>query len=1091
MDLAATLNAALADRYVLRREIGRGGMATVFKAEDLRHQRAVAIKVLRPELTASITAERFIREIRITAQLDHPHVLGLIDSGEADGLLYYVMPYVKGESLRERLRQIGPLPVDEAVSLVLEVADGLACAHRNGVIHRDIKPGNILLADGHARVVDFGIARALELSGDLELTRTGLSLGTAAYMSPEQGFGEEASECSDIYSLACVLYEAIAGEPPFSASTHQALLAQHAFEPVRPLSSIRPEISPTLEATIARALAKSPSDRFRNVAEFAVALTDAAAPAVGSDFVGGRAPTFSRRPFLNSPGLRKVATIGVFLTLMVLGSFALSPIRSLFRSLSSPESVLDSSVFLVLPFAASGVDASAGIDGYEARRFMLESLSRWRDLKDADPVRVREILDEWREREHDISQRSATATAARLGAGRLVRGVISNRGDTIEVQATLYDVTAGGARISTATGRYGDSSDASEVFQALIDSLLIGELDPHAAEAGPRATRSFSALAAYGRARVALDSFDILSATDQLEQALSYDSLFTAAAFWKAQLMAWVADTSPTLLTLAARADSRPDSASPPANRNATALHALAERRFTDACGLYRDRVAADSLDYLAWIGLGACQSWDHAVVADGSSPSGWRFRQSPHSAVEAYRRALNIEPELHRLFRHIDYQHWIDPLIIEPHRLRPGHPEDSDSIAFLAYPAIIADTLAFVPHSLTEVVTGAPATVPSSHQAALNRNLDVLRELVVQWTRYDDFSPHAHESLALLLERRGDLAEATATGLSAIASIRRARQLATDSVHQLRAAIGEVRLNIKLSRYAAAKILADTLLRVWARPSDEEAENLASLAALTGHVHLTAHLLARGAPGDHRTPDQKVAGLATAPRSVARMSRRLLAYASFGVPVDSIRTLKDRVERLIETWVEPGQRLAARQRLLDRAMELAFPTLGLTDLHRPDAGGRYLLSLQWALLSGDTATVETGLARLAEKRTLLRTAWVTPENVLHESRLALAIGDTLAATRRLGQLLEGLPALRSDFMDEPARVAGLIYCMALRAELARAAGASETAIRWASAGLALWGDADAELEPLLRHLEVSMGGRESDAGQTRLQRED
>ena len=212
------LRAALAPRYRLLREAGRGGMATVYLADDLRHDRQVAVKVLRPELAAVLGSERFVREIRITAVLAHPHILPLYDSGEAEGLVYYVMPFVEGESLRDRLLRDRQLPVAEAVRIVKQVADALTFAHSRGFVHRDIKPENILLMAGHAVVADFGVATAVDTAAGLRMTGTGMSVGTPQYMSPEQAVGGGAIDGrSDTYSLACVLYEMLAGEPPFSA----------------------------------------------------------------------------------------------------------------------------------------------------------------------------------------------------------------------------------------------------------------------------------------------------------------------------------------------------------------------------------------------------------------------------------------------------------------------------------------------------------------------------------------------------------------------------------------------------------------------------------------------------------------------------------------------------------------------------------------------------------------------------------------------------------------------------------------------------------------------------------------------------------
>ena len=272
-DALSALSAALADRYRLERELGHGGMATVYLAQDLRHDRAVALKVLKPELAHALGPERFLREIQVTAQLDHPHILPLLDSGDAGGFLYYVMPYVQGETLRTRLMREKQLPLDDALQIAAEVADALNYAHGQGIVHRDIKPENLLLAGRHVRVADFGIARAVTAAGGDSLTATGVAIGTPAYMSPEQAGGsKDVDGRSDLYSLGCVLYEMLAGHPPFTGGTAHEILARHSMDAVPSLAAARPTVPEGLERAIATALAKVPADRFSTAAQFADAL---------------------------------------------------------------------------------------------------------------------------------------------------------------------------------------------------------------------------------------------------------------------------------------------------------------------------------------------------------------------------------------------------------------------------------------------------------------------------------------------------------------------------------------------------------------------------------------------------------------------------------------------------------------------------------------------------------------------------------------------------------------------------------------------------------------------------------------------------
>jgi serine/threonine-protein kinase len=272
-DSVARLNAALEDRYRIEQELGEGGMATVYLAQDLKHHRDVAIKVLKSELTAALGAERFLEEIETTANLQHPHILPLFDSGEAAGFLYFVMPYVEGETLRDRLERQGPLPIKDALAITRDVAAALAHAHARGVIHRDIKPANILLGDGGALVADFGIARAVSSLDRPQLTATGLSLGTPTYMSPEQAGGEGGVDArSDLYSLAALLYEMLTGEPPFTAPTLRGLVAKLLTEAAPSVRDVRADVPKAVAAAVSRAMEKDPARRFDSVDAFGDAL---------------------------------------------------------------------------------------------------------------------------------------------------------------------------------------------------------------------------------------------------------------------------------------------------------------------------------------------------------------------------------------------------------------------------------------------------------------------------------------------------------------------------------------------------------------------------------------------------------------------------------------------------------------------------------------------------------------------------------------------------------------------------------------------------------------------------------------------------
>src|SRR5574337_319914 len=299
-DATEQLATALAGRYVIGREVGQGGMATVYQAHDVRHDRQVAVKVMRQQVAVAVTADRFLREIRTTAGLQHPHLVPVFDSGNADGLLYFVMPLIEGESLRSRLEREGPLPVVEAIRLVREVAEALEYAHERGILHRDLKPENILLSHGHALLADFGIARAAGARQEDRLTQTGASVGTPAYMSPEQATGEtDLGPASDVYALAAILFELLTGEPPFTGPTFEAILVKRFTQEPPRCARRRADTPPACDAAVARALAVDPALRYPSARAFADALAPGATPEPRAPAAAPPSPSVVVLPFEN------------------------------------------------------------------------------------------------------------------------------------------------------------------------------------------------------------------------------------------------------------------------------------------------------------------------------------------------------------------------------------------------------------------------------------------------------------------------------------------------------------------------------------------------------------------------------------------------------------------------------------------------------------------------------------------------------------------------------------------------------------------------------------------------------------------------
>jgi eukaryotic-like serine/threonine-protein kinase len=413
------LNRALAGRYHLADEIGRGGMATVYRARDIKHDRPVALKVLKPHLSATLGAERFLREIAVTARLDHAHILPLLDSGEAEGLLYYVMPYVDGESLRDRLDREKQLSLDDALRIAREVADALSYAHSHDIVHRDIKPENILLSGRHARIADFGIARAVKAAGaDSSLTETGLAIGTPTYMSPEQASGErEVDARTDVYSLGCVLYEMLSGQPPYTGINPEAIMARKILGPLPSLRIVRDTIPSYVEAAVTKALAKVPADRFASASEFAHALHDDRAAATTES----PASRISRSWRIGVPVFALAAALLFILAKM--GDRRVSPAGDTGRPRIAS--------LAVLPLENLSADADQDYFAAGIHEALIVHLGKMSGLERviARPSVMR----------FGKSDRSPRQIADELGVSALITGTVLRSGNKIRVTAQLID----------------------------------------------------------------------------------------------------------------------------------------------------------------------------------------------------------------------------------------------------------------------------------------------------------------------------------------------------------------------------------------------------------------------------------------------------------------------------------------------------------------------------------------------------------------------------------------------------------------------------------------------------------------------------
>ncbi|MBI3791225.1 MAG: serine/threonine protein kinase [Gemmatimonadetes bacterium] len=682
-DLKAIVSAALADRYTFEGDVGQGGMATVYRARDLRHGSSVAIKVLRPELVVALGGERFTREVRITAALQHPNILPLLDSGEADGLPYYVMPFVDGASLAQRLAREGPLPIDEAVQYVAEIADGLAYAHSKGLIHRDLKPANILLSQGHALLADFGVARVLDTTGGDVLTDSGLALGTAAYMSPEQAAGERVDKRADIYALGCVLYELLTGSPPFTGASQRQIMARHAVDPVPSVRTVRREVPQALEAAIAKALAKTPGDRFADAAEFRKAI-----------LIGQSSPVLEAVPSRSD----RNRVLGGFAVTAVLAVLAIVLARR-----PAPAALDEDRVMvypLVLPAGWKG-SASAGEDVSTMIGSAMDGAGalRWIDGWQLLPPALRDNM-------RALSDSGARALARLHRCRYFITGRIAvHAADSAEVLLTLNDLTK-----DAPVKQQGAFALASEAWRAglravttMLPSLIrSGQAKPDQswADRNPQAVASFLAgEAAFRRVQVE-------QALTHYKAAVASDSAFGLAALHGAQAAEWVHrnDDAIGLARLATK-----HARTPRERAFAAGLTAFLVGHADSAVTALRAALALDPAMAVAWMQLG--ETYIHLLPSRGNTDS---------LAADALRHALALDSgATHFLFHEVQLV------------ARAGEAKRTDSLArrfvasaqdssLVAEVAIIADCVRgqFTTSAARTVATRTPRALQSALKA-------------------------------------------------------------------------------------------------------------------------------------------------------------------------------------------------------------------------------------------------------------------------------------------------------------------------------------------------------------------------------------
>lgn len=1011
--------AALAHRYEIEREVGRGGMATVYLARDLKLGRPVALKVLRPEVAELLGEHRFKREIELAAPLTHPNILPFIDSDQAGGRLYYVMPYVEGGTLADRLARGPRLPLTEALDIIRQVAAGLAYAHSLGVVHRDIKPANILLAGGHAWIADFGIARMVRqaIADTAERTTdTGLAIGTPEYMSPEQLRGaSKVDGRTDEYALACVLFEMLTGKPPISSvgrpgAARRALRAASVTVPAR------------VESALDRALALDTEDRFAGVAEFAAAVEGVVEP---------RRIRRRRSPLPLLVAAVTAALLGTGLWLKFSGVTPCPAVPS-----------TDTTGYAVFPFENEPGAAPIGEE-----QLLADALARWSGLRVVDQFQLREVVG--RLSRKPVRLEAARQVACRVGVRRLILGNIARFADrdSIRVMARIYDLGPGEAPLAAGvTVRLPSSlAGVDSLFGSLADSLLFRGRPP---AGGPAlaGTRNLPARQAFDSGQRTLATWDLDAADSAFRAAVTLDPEYAAANLWLALVRAW-REREPSLwLGAAERAASGAGHGRASDSLMAAAVLAMGHGDLSRACDIWRNLTRLDASRFVAWYGLSDCLSRDAIVVPDRTTRSGWRFRSSYHEAQRAYLNAIRLLPSILASPDNTVADLSDGLLYITGTRLRRGTAVPPDTTSFIAAPGWAGDTLVFIPVPRADR-SRMTALIPADPEAIRQQRL-LLGTLARTWVME---SPQS-------LEARLAQIEAMALGVdpTAVDSALSARRLARHPSELVRVLAAEIRSRLqfgipdRLDYLTVAHALADSVLQ---RPALREAVDpatLTALAALTGRASLAA----------------AAARLAAAlpawdlPKPLLEAAPALLIYAAMGGPADSIRALSRLTQEAIDQALPAAQGLDHALEDLGRPASLAFPAETLPALFALRDKGDWLLTLQADIASGNRAAFTRGLDSVAAAHRLGEPS-LTFDTALPLAALLAFAGDTAQAVSLLEATLSSIRFRPPSRFGDPVEVATMVRAMMLRAVLGHHTGDEASARRWSRSARILWEGAD------------------------------
>ncbi len=1007
----------LVGRYDIAEEIGRGGHAIVFRARDRVLDRDVAVKVLRDDAISSDTLVRFRQEVQVTAQLEHAHILHVYDTGEFEGRPYIVMELASGRTLNDRLEREGQLPIADAMQIARDVGLALAHAHARGVVHRDVKPDNILLGPGGAILSDFGIARVTSEEIARKITSTGTAVGTLQYMSPEQLCAEPNIDArSDQYALACVLYEMLAGVRPHVAATFHGLRILRVTGQHLPVRAHRPSVSPTVNQAILTAMSSMVADRFRNMDEFLTALGFGASGEFHSSDWSETTPASGEHGVMGSSARGRLVTPRVDVavsghatrsaTLRMISLVALVAVAAAGLTLALREqrpsavAARGDGALEVSLLSSGGASPDTTTPSHHFHAALRLELQSW------DAIRL-----------VDRAPRSGSASLT-------ITPTVSKIADSVRLQLDLQrSVDSGGPMSISVMVPASAMQTSAPLAASLVRQALLRYTAPdlHVVDVpglDRLPGRSLPALQAFARGFAAMRTGHMDSAAAFFRTAARVGSSFALAEFWAAQSGMWAAPQDVALWQSSADNAVRAGTLRGVDSLLAVGVQQLTYGRYPEACTEFRAATARDPGSFAGWYGLGDCQRFDSLVVR---RPEGYRFRSSHWSALDAYRHAVDVAPT----------SEWLSALFVPVMRMtyamagnsRAGHTGRVPRDAYYALPSLESDTIGFIPLVARDFNGMGQRAVPRTLIAALRRGRVVARETTARWiTRFPD-SPDAWFQRALALELDGHIAQG-GVGPTAEAALDKVASGTISPTLRANLVVARTRLALRRGDVQAAMKLARGATRAATTESQHVQATLAPLAALLGDVALATQLSA--GKGDASV---------TLPSAVSDSLNAFFVQATIG-ECRGLEARRTELDRFFRSSVAIAELEEQRARWLRPVYRSAVPCLG-PDVLKDFAPILPLDSAFVALAVGNRKEARRVLDALRASREGATFSTISWDYLFAESWALAQAADTVNAKAQLIGALEDIASMSMYTLHELPQAAGLRRGMLLLRDIA------------------------------------------------------